>query len=115
MYLNSFLIVSGLCPLLILFSKQFKVYDVPDSRKSHIRPTCKLGGLAIFIAFFVSSYLHKAIDYPLLLSSFILIGIALADDKYELNKRFRFCCQAACALRWCIWARRSVKATQGLR
>ena len=77
---------------------RFKLIDIPDKRKQHIKPLVRLGGIAIFLGF-VISYLvliglgNNYLSYPLLDSrmQFMLVGASLffitglADDLLNLS------------------------------
>ncbi|MBO8219557.1 glycosyltransferase family 4 protein [Prochlorococcus marinus] len=93
MQFSSFFISLVLCPLIILISQKFKLFDLPNKRKSHTKPTPKLGGLAIFLAFLIDSLLNNFFEISLSFSSTILIILVLLDDKYNLNRYLRLVVQ----------------------
>ncbi|MDR3364176.1 MAG: undecaprenyl/decaprenyl-phosphate alpha-N-acetylglucosaminyl 1-phosphate transferase [Clostridiales Family XIII bacterium] len=61
----AFVISLGAAPLSILIAKRANVLDVPtDERRMHSRPIPRLGGIAIFISFFVCTLiLRQLIQY----------------------------------------------------
>lgn len=100
----SLLITFLLSLVLILISKRFNLYDIPDDRKLHLNPTSKLGGLAIVLSYFLSTYKFSDINIQLLLSCSILITLITADDILELNRYFRLAVQiiASFPILYCI-------------
>tara|TARA_Y100001968_G_scaffold49486_2_gene39849 strand:+ start:1696 stop:2661 length:966 start_codon:yes stop_codon:yes gene_type:complete len=93
MIFTSFSISLLLCISLILLSRRFNVYDIPDERKFHSLPTSKLGGIGIVTAYFLSAYLYSEINLSILLSCGILITLISIDDTIELNRYFRLLIQ----------------------
>ncbi len=89
----SFFFALTLCPLLILVSRKFKLYDLPNDRKSHKVPTPKMGGLAILLSFLVASYFNDFIDISLIISSVLLVFLVLMDDFFSLNRYLRLIVQ----------------------
>lgn len=66
-------------------------YDVPNDRSSHSIPTLKVGGLVIFLNFYVVSFIFigfSVINQVLYLSIFIFL-ISLFDDFFDISIYFR--------------------------
>ncbi|MFP3868984.1 MAG: adenylyl-sulfate kinase [Desulfobacteraceae bacterium] len=56
-FLSSFILSFGLTPLIRDISMKFNYVDYPSTRKVHAQPTPRTGGLAIFLAVFISCLL----------------------------------------------------------
>lgn len=75
-------------PLIIKFCKKFNLYDYQSARKIHSGNIPRLGGIGIFLAFFISAalYLHfsEAISLkaslPILIAGLIIFVFGLLDD-----------------------------------
>ena len=68
-------------------SKYFKLYDIPDSRKSHKEPVVFTGGLATTINFFILTFFvdyQSQVIHIFYFSSLIMI-IGLLDDIYDIK------------------------------
>ena len=88
-------------PVAIKLSYWTHAIDKPDNRKVHAAPTPLLGGLAISVSFFVSSYLFVPQD--VYLDAFLAgLGIVtltgLADDIWNIRPIFKFLGQIIAAL-----------------
>ena len=94
----AYVITSKLVPKTIKLGNKFSILDQPDSRKQHINPLVRIGGLSIFIGFFISfavGYLllnltgldnsHTSLILLVLcsISAFFIMGFA--DDVYQLS------------------------------
>jgi UDP-GlcNAc:undecaprenyl-phosphate GlcNAc-1-phosphate transferase len=80
--------------LLIRWAPRLGLVDYPSERKVHVQPTPRGGGLAIFIAVLVVSYLLSAIGYQTLLGAVILL-LGLLDDLRPLPWPIRLIVQFA--------------------
>mgnify|MGYP001268460877 CR=1 FL=1 len=88
---------SGLISYLLIipiryFCKKYKIFDKPNSRKLHKKEVPNIGGIAIYISFFLSFILfiqvsdlqlENFITYSII--SFIVFFIGLIDDIYNLS------------------------------
>lgn len=80
----SFLILISISKI----SYKLNLVDIPNKRKTHIKPTAYTGGLALCIIYIFSIYLFNfsSQKLDLILSIAFLIGIiGFIDDKYRLN------------------------------
>jgi len=91
-YLLVFLATAVLSFTLTLFFRfvAFKIgaVDYPDERKIHKKPVARLGGLAIFIAFFIVVFSISSLDKHLVglfIGTLILLFFGLLDDIFNLN------------------------------
>jgi len=75
--LLAFLCALGLTPLVIRWSERRGCLDLPDGeRKIHDRPVSRLGGIAVFGAFFIALLL-LTLSFPLALSPLFILGIGV--------------------------------------
>ncbi|OGM26740.1 hypothetical protein A3D00_00545 [Candidatus Woesebacteria bacterium RIFCSPHIGHO2_02_FULL_38_9] len=88
----SFLIAYLVTPLVIRVYWKLKIIDDPSISKHlktiHTYPVPRGGGLAIFIAFFLSSVIFLPIDKHLMgiiAGSLLITVMGILDDKYNLN------------------------------
>ena len=99
-----------LTPLAGRLGARFGALDEPSERKMHGRPIPRIGGLAIFAAFFLTlalgSLFHTAVSDLLVLDrqivfllggAFICFGIGLFDDFHRLSPRIKFFFQVIAA------------------
>ena len=100
-----------IAPLVKRIGEKFNIFDLPDSRKIHTRPIVRVGGISIFITFFISFLL---INYFLDLNIFdssstinlssIFIGaflfflIGIHDDIFKSSPFLRLFLQFSVAL-----------------
>jgi UDP-GlcNAc:undecaprenyl-phosphate/decaprenyl-phosphate GlcNAc-1-phosphate transferase len=89
----SFLVVYIITPLIIKFANKVNFLDNPEARKVHKKATPLLGGLSIFIGFFVLAILiiyfifdgfpKEAIGF--LIGALIIVIVGIIDDKIGMN------------------------------
>lgn len=89
-------------PLVKILAQKMGVMDIPkDERRMHHHPIPRMGGLAIFIAFFLSVLAFtKGIDRSLqsiLLGAVVIVILGVFDDKLALNALFKLIVQIAAA------------------
>ena len=89
-------------PLVKLLAQRMGVMDVPkDNRRMHTVPIPRMGGLAIFLAFFLAVLaFSKGIDRLLsaiLLGAVVIVILGVFDDKYALQAKFKLLVQIAAA------------------
>ncbi len=89
-------------PLVKLLAQRMGVMDVPkDNRRMHTVPIPRMGGLAIFLAFFLAILaFSKEVDRSLsaiLLGAVVIVILGVFDDKYALQAKFKLLVQIAAA------------------
>ncbi|MBN1778720.1 MAG: undecaprenyl/decaprenyl-phosphate alpha-N-acetylglucosaminyl 1-phosphate transferase [Candidatus Buchananbacteria bacterium] len=96
-FLVSFFLAIFFTPLIKRLALKFRIVDSPGLRKIHQKPIPLLGGLAIFLAFFISvlffwfngsiidSRVNSFYIIGILLGSLILMIGGFLDDKYNLK------------------------------
>jgi UDP-GlcNAc:undecaprenyl-phosphate/decaprenyl-phosphate GlcNAc-1-phosphate transferase len=95
-----------LTDVLIRAAPTLRLVDVPDERKNHVRPTPKIGGLAIFAALLALVGIHATLNglppdtslYLLLGGGLILVVLGLMDDLFNLPWQLRIAVQTAVAV-----------------
>jgi len=88
--ITSFVIAFLVVPVIIKFSLQKNLVDVPGRRKIHKKITPSLGGVAIFLGFFISSLiwidLHSWTSIKfILVALFVVFFIGVRDDLVPLR------------------------------
>ncbi len=88
--ITSFVIAFLIVPVIIKYSLRKNLVDIPGRRKIHKKVTPSMGGIAIFIGFFISSLIW--IDIALwgyikfiLVSLFVIFFIGVRDDLVPLR------------------------------
>lgn len=83
-------------PVVIKYAKKLKIMDDPKRNKHpkviHTKPIPRGGGIPIFIAIFVSSFIFIPIDNHLisiLIGAGIIFVMGFLDDRYNLNPYLR--------------------------
>src|SRR5690349_11038303 len=88
--ITSFVIAFLVVPVIIKFSLQKNLVDVPGRRKIHKKITPSLGGVAIFLGFFISSLIWTDIQSWatikfILVALFVVFFIGVRDDLVPLR------------------------------
>lgn len=102
----AFLFCVLLTPLIICLCKKFNWYDEVDPRKVHKGQIPRLGGVGIFVSFFIalivylvffseSGFIHAL---PVLLGGLIIFLFGVIDDFLNLRAKFKFLVQIISAL-----------------
>ena len=93
-------LASFLCtPLAKRVAERIGAIDIPkDNRRMHKKPIPRLGGLAIFLGFFISTmvFTFNFIDvkiYGVLLGAMIIVALGMADDVLALAAKYKFVIQ----------------------
>lgn len=102
--ISSFL-VKLLCPI----AQRVRLVDIPGGRKRHQQQTPLIGGIAIYLAFLLSTVtlslfgLYIPHCTKLLVLGSILLVIGAIDDRYHLSARIRLVVQIIVALVAIYW------------
>jgi UDP-GlcNAc:undecaprenyl-phosphate GlcNAc-1-phosphate transferase len=89
-------------PAIMKVAHEKKLFDIPDSRKLHTSPIASLGGLGIFLGFFLSCFLtvsgkyNSEIQY-FFASSIVIVFLGLKDDILIISALKKFLGQLAAA------------------
>lgn len=89
-------------PAIMRVAREKKLFDVPDARKLHTQPIASLGGVGIFIGFFLAALLTISIrEYSefqfFLASSIVIFFLGLKDDILIISASKKFLGQLAAA------------------
>jgi UDP-GlcNAc:undecaprenyl-phosphate GlcNAc-1-phosphate transferase len=89
-------------PVAKALAQKVGAMDVPkDNRRMHHHPIPRMGGLAIFFGFLLSTLIFVPLDTQLrgmLLGSVIIVVLGIFDDIYSLHAGFKFVVQIVAAL-----------------
>jgi len=103
-FLFSLVLSTTLIKLTIRFASNIGLVDDPKKRKHpaslHKKTLPRAGGLAIFLAFFLSVLLLIPISKPLIgimLGATLLVTVGILDDKYDIKNSYKFLAQFAAA------------------
>ena len=103
----AFCLSATLTPVVRVLAFKFKVTDVPkDNRRMHKKEMPLMGGLAIYLAFVVTTLVFCSsfgigIDMKvigLLLGATLIVLTGIIDDKYEMSALLKFLMQIASGL-----------------
>lgn len=102
----AFLICLVLTPLIIALCKKFNWYDEVDPRKVHKGQIPRLGGVGIFLSFFIALFLYLfyfshfefAHAKPVFFAGLIIFLFGIIDDFMNLRAKFKFLIQIISAL-----------------
>lgn len=100
MVLLPFIFVILIMPYIKKMAIRIGAVDVPRTRHIHKKPTPKLGGMAIFLAFLLGYMIfgtHSDTMNAILIGSFIIILFGVMDDIVELGPLTKFIGQLAAA------------------
>ena len=102
-FLISFLVVLVTVPIFRRLAVRFKILDLPNKRKIHLRATPLLGGVAIFLglcAGMLYNFPQIKAFLPILIGASIILVVGLLDDikKDSLSAKARLCVQLGVAL-----------------
>src|SRR5699024_9014766 len=93
-------------PILIKFSLKINATDKPNHRKVHTNPVPTLGGLAIFVSFMIGLFILQPVStyhLSIICGAFLIIGLGLIDDLYDLSAKVKFIVQIVAALLVVFW------------
>lgn len=82
-------------PTIIKLAVKKHLFDVPDARKTHKVPIPSLGGIGIFIGFWVATFLFTGADFFvqlkfIVVSGFLLFMIGIGDDLLDIRASKKF-------------------------
>ncbi|MGG0845929.1 glycosyltransferase family 4 protein [Peribacillus simplex] len=108
--LVAFLLSIFLTPFVGKLAFKLGATDKPNERKVHSKIMPRMGGLAIFLSFFITFLLFTILftndlwgQLPLLVGALVIILIGMADDIYELRAAPKFLGQVLAALIIVLW------------
>jgi UDP-N-acetylmuramyl pentapeptide phosphotransferase/UDP-N-acetylglucosamine-1-phosphate transferase len=89
-------------PAIMRVAKEKKLFDLPDSRKLHTSPIASLGGIGIFLGFFLSCLLTISSKYSpdiqfFFASAIVIFFLGLKDDILIISALKKFLGQLAAA------------------
>lgn len=89
-------------PAIMRVAREKKLYDLPDARKLHTTPIASLGGVGIFIGFFLSAFLtisnKQNPEFQFFFASaLVMFFLGLKDDILILSATKKFLGQLAAA------------------
>ncbi len=91
-----------LTPPVRVLAHKLKAIDVPaDDRRMHKKPIPRMGGLAIFVAFAVTSLIFADINREMmgiLAGAIVIVVLGMLDDIYRLNAWIKLIVQIAAAV-----------------
>lgn len=101
-YVSAFVLTLIFIPPVIALVKKFRLFDRPNARKEHKRPTPTFGGLAISGGFITSLLIWFAFNSHLstisfFLSMVVLLGVGFMDDLKDLSARYKLIIEVALA------------------
>lgn len=83
------LLAFSLTPIVRVLAIKIRAIDIPtDNRRMHHRPIPRIGGLAIFLAFLISTLSFCTLNrtlFTILIGGGILVIIGILDDIFRLN------------------------------
>jgi len=105
----AFVLSCVITPLVIRLATLTKAIDIPDKRKIHGQPTPRLGGVAIFISFFLAillamfrfpgaatlPWVGSSIGIVLFMSCCVVLALGVIDDIRQLGPSTKFLVELA--------------------
>lgn len=96
------LLAFALTPIVRVLAIKIKAIDIPtDNRRMHHRPVPRIGGLAIYLAFLITtvSFFPQSKELlTILIGGSVLVLIGILDDIYRLNAFLKLAVQIAVAI-----------------
>ena len=100
------LLAFALTPIVRVLAIKIKAIDIPtDNRRMHHRPVPRIGGLAIFLSFLISTISFCDICRDLmviLVGGAVLVLIGILDDIFRINAFIKLAVQFAVAI-FAVW------------
>lgn len=101
-FIVAFIITFAATPFVKELAFKIGAVDVPkDNRRMHKKPTARLGGLAIYFGFVISTILFSEITIELagmLVGASLIVILGIFDDIYALSAKLKFLVQLIAAL-----------------
>ncbi len=101
-FIIAFIITFVTTPFVKKLAFRIGAVDVPkDNRRMHKKPTARLGGLAIFLGFIISTIVFADITTELcgiLIGCAVIVTLGVFDDIYALNAKLKLIVQIIAAL-----------------
>ncbi len=101
-FICSILLAYALTPIVRVLAFKIGAIDIPrDNRRMHKKPIPRIGGLAIFLAFFITSLFFCEYNRDLFLiltGGLLMVMLGVLDDIYALNAWFKLVWQIGVAL-----------------
>lgn len=105
-FMSSFLLSLVSVPICIKIAKRFNVLDKPDDNlKRHKKPIPYLGGIAIFLSFFIALFVYKMATthtikglIGIIIGAILIFLLGLIDDIKKLNIPVKFFIQILSAI-----------------
>ena len=105
-FILSFIFATLLTPLVTLAARHLKLFDTPSDRKIHLIPIPRVGGIALFLAFFMGlsacllyetlipcMLLQEPMVFWLAAGAALIFGLGLVDDIWRLGYLAKFAIQ----------------------
>lgn len=96
-YLIIFLIATAvsyfITPAVSWIARSFKILDLPAKNKLHKKPTPRLGGAAIFIAYYIALYLTRNLNSSsgiIIVGGFLVLILGILDDVFKVPAIAKF-------------------------
>ncbi|MFA5010181.1 MAG: MraY family glycosyltransferase [Patescibacteria group bacterium] len=89
----AFLITLLATPWVTSLAKRYRLFDLPSARRVHTSPIPRIGGLALFLGFFIALLVVFGFDPRILglaLCAILIFGLGLLDDIYSLPPILKF-------------------------
>lgn len=100
-FLIAFITAYGFTPLAKQIAASIGLLDYPDRKKSHARPIPLLGGLSIYMAFFIAVLFTTDLNnyiYGILAGGTIIFILGIVDDKFGMMPKMKLSGQILAAL-----------------
>src|SRR6476469_7772919 len=102
-FITAFVVAMVAMPPLIKLINRFKLFDVPDLRKTHSQPVPTMGGIAVYAGMTVSLFLWQhftgdAATISFFFSVAMLFAMGIMDDLRDVRAYYKLAIQVSVAL-----------------